>query len=68
MGRTLTIAIGVPGVGPMSAGDRRGGLPDLVSSHILEGGGHWIQQERAEKVSRLPVDWLRAPPHRRRPA
>lgn len=34
-------------------------LPGLVSSHILEGCGHWIQQERPEQVNRLLVDWLR---------
>lgn len=34
-------------------------LPGLVSSHILEGCGHWVQQERAFEVNRLLVDWLR---------
>jgi pimeloyl-ACP methyl ester carboxylesterase len=33
-------------------------LPGLVSTHILEGCGHWIQQERAEQVNRLLLDWL----------
>lgn len=33
-------------------------LPGLVSSHIIEGCGHWIQQERADEVNRLLVDWL----------
>lgn len=33
-------------------------LPGLVSSHVLEGCGHWIQQERADEVNRLLVDWL----------
>ncbi|MFD9215065.1 MULTISPECIES: alpha/beta fold hydrolase [unclassified Streptomyces] len=37
-------------------------LPRLVSSHILEGCGHWVQQERADEVSTLLVDWLRALP------
>ncbi|MFE6160862.1 alpha/beta fold hydrolase [Streptomyces sp. NPDC056486] len=35
-------------------------LPGLLSSHILEGCGHWVQQERAFEVNRLLVDWLRA--------
>lgn len=33
-------------------------LPGLVSSHILEGCGHWIQQERATEVSTLLTQWL----------
>ncbi|MCT2591973.1 alpha/beta hydrolase [Streptomyces sp. N2-109] len=41
-------------------------LPGLVSSHILEGCGHWIQQERADEVNRLLTDWLRALPAQRR--
>lgn len=33
-------------------------LPGLVSSHILEGCGHWIQQERATEVNDLLTRWL----------
>lgn len=33
-------------------------LPDLRGAHILEGCGHWVQQERAEDVNRLLIDWL----------
>ncbi|RPF31200.1 LOW QUALITY PROTEIN: pimeloyl-ACP methyl ester carboxylesterase [Streptomyces sp. TLI_185] len=33
-------------------------LPGLTSSHVLDGCGHWIQQERPEEVSRLLIDWL----------
>ncbi|MFS0695494.1 alpha/beta fold hydrolase [Streptomyces nitrosporeus] len=33
-------------------------LPGLVSSHILEGCGHWIQQERATEVGALLTEWL----------
>ncbi|MEU3219737.1 alpha/beta hydrolase [Streptomyces sp. NPDC006971] len=36
-------------------------LPGLVSSHILPGCGHWLQQERAAEVNRLLVAWLRSP-------
>ncbi|MDT9700877.1 alpha/beta hydrolase [Streptomyces sp. P17] len=35
-------------------------LPGLVSSHILDGCGHWIQQERPAEVNRLLTDWLAA--------
>ncbi len=34
-------------------------LPGLTASHILEGCGHWIQQERPDEVNRLLIDWLR---------
>ncbi|MCP8710004.1 alpha/beta hydrolase [Streptomyces sp. AC04842] len=37
-------------------------LPGLVSSHILKGCGHWVQQERPEDVNRLLTDWLAALP------
>lgn len=33
-------------------------LPGLHSSHILEGCGHWIQQERPEEINGLLTDWL----------
>ncbi|MGI5452302.1 alpha/beta fold hydrolase [Streptomyces sp. CA-249302] len=33
-------------------------LPGLTSSHVLDGCGHWIQQERPEEVNGLLVDWL----------
>ncbi|MCD7439566.1 alpha/beta hydrolase [Streptomyces lincolnensis] len=33
-------------------------LPGLRSSHVLEGCGHWIQQERPEEVNRRLVEWL----------
>jgi pimeloyl-ACP methyl ester carboxylesterase len=33
-------------------------LPGLASQHILEGAGHWLQQERPEEVNRLLLDWL----------
>jgi len=35
-------------------------LPGLTSSHLLDGCGHWIQQERPEEVNRLLTDWLTA--------
>jgi pimeloyl-ACP methyl ester carboxylesterase len=33
-------------------------LPGLRSSHILDGCGHWIQQERPEEVNQHLTDWL----------
>ena len=35
-------------------------LPGLSASHLLEGCGHWIQQERPEEVNGLLIDWLRS--------
>ncbi|MFF5408572.1 alpha/beta fold hydrolase [Streptomyces misionensis] len=37
-------------------------LPGLVSSHVLDGCGHWIQQERPDETNRLLVEWLGALP------
>ncbi|MFD8479469.1 alpha/beta fold hydrolase [Kitasatospora sp. NPDC059673] len=37
-------------------------LPALTSAHILDGCGHWIQQERPEEVNRLLTAWLAALP------
>jgi pimeloyl-ACP methyl ester carboxylesterase len=33
--------------------------PDLRGVHVLEGAGHWIQQERADEVNRLLVEFFR---------
>jgi pimeloyl-ACP methyl ester carboxylesterase len=33
-------------------------LPGLSEAHILEGCGHWLQQERADEVSKLLTTWL----------
>ncbi|MFD7645837.1 alpha/beta fold hydrolase [Kitasatospora sp. NPDC059795] len=33
-------------------------LPGLTSTHILDGCGHWTQQERPEEVNRLLTAWL----------
>jgi pimeloyl-ACP methyl ester carboxylesterase len=33
-------------------------LPGLVAAHLLDGCGHWIQQERSDEVNRLLIDWL----------
>ncbi|MER0242491.1 alpha/beta hydrolase [Streptomyces sp. HSW2009] len=40
-------------------------LPGLVSQHLIDGCGHWVQQERPAEVNRLLVEWLRALPRLR---
>ncbi|MER5475150.1 alpha/beta hydrolase [Streptomyces sp. NPDC002685] len=37
-------------------------LPGLVSSYILDGCGHWIQQERHEEVNEILTGWLASLP------
>ena len=37
-------------------------LPGLRGTHILEGCGHWVQQERAPQVNALLVEFLRTLP------
>lgn len=34
-------------------------LPGLRGSHILEGAGHWVQQERPADVNRLLIEFLK---------
>lgn len=34
-------------------------LPGLRGCHILEGAGHWVQQERSDEVSRLLIEFLK---------
>ncbi|MDQ8702845.1 alpha/beta hydrolase [Streptomyces sp. LHD-70] len=33
-------------------------VPNLHAAHLLDGCGHWVQQERPADVNRLLVDWL----------
>jgi pimeloyl-ACP methyl ester carboxylesterase len=37
-------------------------LPGLLGSHILDGCGHFVQQERPEETNRILLDWLTALP------
>ncbi|MEV4295414.1 alpha/beta fold hydrolase [Microbispora rosea] len=37
-------------------------LPGLMSSHVLDGCGHWIQQERPDEVNEILTGWLAALP------
>jgi pimeloyl-ACP methyl ester carboxylesterase len=32
----------------------------LRGFHLIEGAGHWVQQEQPEQVSRILIDFLRA--------
>ena len=34
-------------------------LPGLQGAHLLEGCGHWTQQERPDEVNTLLTDWLK---------
>lgn len=33
-------------------------LPALAGAHLLEGCGHWVQQERPDQVNGLILEWL----------
>ena len=35
-------------------------LPNLQGYHVLEGCGHWTQQERASEVNELLISWARS--------
>ncbi|MFE0173304.1 alpha/beta fold hydrolase [Streptomyces sp. NPDC059002] len=37
-------------------------MPALTASHILDGCGHWVQQERPKETNSLLLDWLAALP------
>lgn len=37
-------------------------LPGLAASHILDGCGHWIQQERQKEVNEILTNWLASLP------
>jgi pimeloyl-ACP methyl ester carboxylesterase len=33
-------------------------MPGLTASHILDGCGHWVQQERSAEINELLISWL----------
>ncbi|MEV6954548.1 alpha/beta hydrolase [Streptomyces sp. NPDC051183] len=35
-------------------------MPNIHTTHILDGAGHWLQQERPEEISKLLTEWLAA--------
>jgi len=37
-------------------------VPRLAGSHVIEGGGHWIQQEKPREVNELLLSFLRSLP------
>ena len=45
------------------AGGHEAGLkdlaPNLIRSVVMPGAGHWIQQERANEINRLLMDFLK---------
>jgi pimeloyl-ACP methyl ester carboxylesterase len=30
----------------------------MIGVHLLDGAGHWVQQEQSEAVSRLLIDFM----------
>jgi hypothetical protein len=38
-------------------------MPGMAGSHLLDGCGHWVQQERPAEVNRLLTDWLSTLPY-----
>ena len=36
----------------------------MIGCHLVEGAGHWVQQEQPEQVTRLLLDFLGHPQHR----
>jgi pimeloyl-ACP methyl ester carboxylesterase len=35
-------------------------VPNLQGAHVLEGCGHWTQQERPDEVNARLIPWLKA--------
>ena len=57
IGGTRDLAFGMFGGDPIEAMRRH--VPNLQGAHMLEGCGHWTQQERPADVNRLLLEWLR---------
>ena len=55
----------VPGLDMIAA--MRANVPHLTDAVILEGCGHWTQQERPEEVTAALVNWLKSLPDERWP-
>jgi pimeloyl-ACP methyl ester carboxylesterase len=49
-----------PGAGPQMVSNLPNLVPNLKQSVVLEGCGHWTQQERAADVNRLLIEFLRS--------
>ena len=39
---------------------QRTACTDMKAVHLVEGAGHWVQQEQPEIVNRLLIEFLRA--------
>ena len=40
---------------------QKGALTNMLGCHLVDGAGHWVQQEQPEKVSALLLDFLKRP-------
>jgi pimeloyl-ACP methyl ester carboxylesterase len=49
-----------PGGGPQMVSNLKRFVPNLTQAVVLEGCGHWTQQERPDEVNRLLIEFLRA--------
>ena len=47
-------------IGAKRVGDMERVLPDLRQKLIIDGAGHWIQQERADEVNAALIAFLKA--------
>jgi pimeloyl-ACP methyl ester carboxylesterase len=45
-------------LGPAALDRMRTAVPDLRGVHLLDGAGHWVQQERAREVNALLIEFL----------
>jgi pimeloyl-ACP methyl ester carboxylesterase len=70
-GRTIDVpSLFIAGKSDWGVYQRPGDVERMQSSvctrmeavHLIEGAGHWVQQEQAEAVSRLLIDFLRRQP------
>jgi pimeloyl-ACP methyl ester carboxylesterase len=39
---------------------QRSACTQMIGCHLVEGAGHWVQQEKADEVNRLLVQFLRS--------
>jgi pimeloyl-ACP methyl ester carboxylesterase len=45
-------------LGPAVLERMRASVPDLRGVHLLDGAGHWVQQERADQLNAVLIDFL----------
>jgi pimeloyl-ACP methyl ester carboxylesterase len=51
--------LGLRMFGPAAEERMKAAFTDLRGFHLIEGAGHWNQQEKPEETNRLLLDWLR---------